>query len=249
MTADNASVNGKVGRLISRESDVDFEEDQLLGCCAHVINLAAKEGLKLLGAESEELETPVPTSLMDLVDPPDNRSVSLKTIYARIHGLATYVRKTPQRSEAFASIVHLLRTSDGDEGDDEEDPALQDEARQLFDYEEPVNIDEQAPNESQSSKSANRADRLTLDVKTRWNSSYHMLKRVLRLRKACTRYCERREPSKFALSPLEWDYVQQMCDFLHPLSEPTDLLCKRRFPTMQEVIPVYTVIIQGLKKV
>ncbi len=76
-----------------------------------------------------------------------------------------------------------------------------------------------------------------------------MLKRALCLKEACVKFREPREGLKFSLSELEWGYVQQMCDFLEPLSEATDMLCQRRYPTMHEVIPIYTVIIDGLMKV
>lgn len=248
LTADNASVNKKMGCLLSERADVDFEEDQLLGCCGHVINLAAKEGLKVFGDDSDIDEVQLPPTLSMIVDPPDNASVSLGTIYSRIHGLAIYTRKTPQRSQAFATVIHLVRTtSDIDEDQDEDHISLQDEALQFFKY-QLDNPDEQEPI-SQKSNATNKINRLSVDVPTRWNSSYFMLKRALRLKEACIQYCERSEAKKFGVTSLEWEYIQQMCDFLEPLSEATDMLCKRRFPTMQDVIPIYTVVIEGLMKV
>lgn len=254
LTADNASVNVKMGRLLSEDPDVDFEEDQLLGCCGHVINLAAKEGLKVFGDDSaldEDSEDRVPSTMSVLVDPPDNAFVKLKTIYARIHGLAIYTRKTPQRSQAFSSVIKLVRSFNStseEHGISESETVLQEEAFDFFQHRAQVNPDEEEPVIKQD-KSANRINRLSVNVPTRWNSSYLMLKRSLLLKQACIKYCERREASRFSLNPLEWNYVQQMCDFLEPLSEATDMFCKRKFPTMQEVIPIYTVVIEGLIKV
>lgn len=250
ITADNASVNGKIGRILSDQADITFSENQMLGCCAHVINLAAKQGLKLFGDDSIDDDTLVPQSLLDIVEPPDNASVNLKTIYARIHGLALFTRKTPQRSQSFSSVISLVRslktTSNPDEHQSNDLESSQNEALAYFRHNQDPNIDEQPP--SQTSKSADQVDRMMIDVPTRWNSSYLMLKRALRLKSACIQFCER-QARQFSLSDLEWDYVEQMCDFLEPLSEATDMLCQRKFPTMHEVIPVYTVIIEGLLKV
>lgn len=51
----------------------------------------------------------------------------------------------------------------------------------------------------------------------------------------------------FSLVPAEWAYVQQMCDFSEPLNAATERLCQSRFPTMEQVMPLYIAVIQELK--
>lgn len=40
-----------------------------------------------------------------------------------------------------------------------------------------------------------------------------------------------------------------MCQFLEPLSEATDMLCKSNFPTFHQVVPIYIAVIERLKMV
>jgi hypothetical protein len=108
-------------------------------------------------------------------------------------------------------------------------------------------VDEDQPPLPKSQPSP--ANRLVTDVPTRWNSSYHMFRRLLLLKDACDDFCKAPDFKKFALSSLEWKYVKQMCDFLEPLSEATEILCKSKYPTMHQVVPMYVAIIQGLKSV
>lgn len=57
ITADNASTNLAMARHIQFESEQSFQaEDQLLGCVAHVLNLAAQDGLKALGSDNLNLD-------------------------------------------------------------------------------------------------------------------------------------------------------------------------------------------------
>lgn len=256
ITADNAAVNGKMGQLIGRVKDVTFDgRTQLHGCVGHVINLAAKDGLKLFGEVFEGPEDDSPTSIMsisNLVDPPEISQVDLASIYSRCHGLVTSVRSSAQRGQELSKIVEALRSiqapaTDDDDPETEAIEAAADSEAVDFILNDPVpNLDRQPP--STKAKRAEKATKLIPDVPTRWNSSYLMFRRLLRLRKAVDTYCKR-QGSKFALNPKEWDYVQQMCTFLEPLSEATDIMCQSRFPTMHRVLPVYVVVIQGLERV
>lgn len=96
---------------------------------------------------------------------------------------------------------------------------------------------------------AGTANKLVADVPTRWNSSYYMFWRLLRLWETCDEFCKSPNFKMFSLLPVEWVYVEQMCKFLEPLSEATDMFCKSQYPTMHQVAPIYIVIIQKLKKV
>lgn len=88
MTADNVNTNAAIGQILGDADGIDFDHtNQVHGCVAHVINLAAKDGLKVFGEilESDEDEDEVdqsnPMALDNLVDPPNVRHVNLKTIY------------------------------------------------------------------------------------------------------------------------------------------------------------------------
>ena len=100
ITADNASVNGKMAAALSLEIPHFKRATHLLGCVSHVINLAAQVGIKLLGSieepdteqplltmtvESPSSATPNPMQISFVTSPPDRTSVNAKMILKRIH--------------------------------------------------------------------------------------------------------------------------------------------------------------------
>jgi hypothetical protein len=269
MTADNISTNAAIGRVIGSTEGIDFDhKTQVHGCVAHVINLAAKEGLKVFGELLDGNKAEPTSNIHNLVDPPDVLQVNLKTIYNRCHGLVTCTRSSPQRAQAFANIVKSRRdleiamaaaaagtnpptNSPTDPPTNTlsapNDPTAEELAEQEaveFMLQDPT-IDHVQP----ARPKKNTATQLIVDVPTRWNSSYHMFQRLLRLKDACDEFCKARDFRKYALLSIEWNYVKQMCEFLEPLSEATEILCKSKFPTMHQVVPMYIVVLQGLKSV
>lgn len=257
MTADNISTNGAIGRVLESSDDINFDHTtQVHGCVAHVINLAAKEGLKVFGEVLDDEDTEHPSNIHNLIDPPDVTQVNLKTIYKRCHGLVSCTRASPQRAQIFANIVTMRRqisemipssntstntsntthTTNPTRSSEQqrEDTALQ----YLFDDPTVDHV-----------KRPSTTTKLVVDVPTCWNSSYYMFRRLLCLQEACDEFCRAQEFKKLALTSLEWDYVKQMCNFLEPLSEATEILCKSKYPTMHQVVPIYVVVLQGLKKV
>ena len=111
ITADNASNNTTLAKKVEELISGKFQaSDHLMGCMAHVINLAARDGLAAFGLDSNFIETELPVNSMNiqnLVDPPDGLGVNLKTVISRIHGLSVYVRASPQRCEAFQSALRM----------------------------------------------------------------------------------------------------------------------------------------------
>ena len=96
ITADNASTNLAMARHIQFESEQSFQaEDQLLGCVAHVLNLAAQDGLKALGSDNLNLDevnqAGEAMAISNLVSVPDGSNINLRTVVARIQNWAVYV--------------------------------------------------------------------------------------------------------------------------------------------------------------
>lgn len=116
MTAENVGTNAAIGQSIGMSPDIEFDyTTQVHGCVAHVINLAAKEGLKVFGEVVDSGEAKFPSSVMavhNLVDPPNVSQVNLKTIYNRCHGLVKTTRSSPQRAQAFSQVVKMIRDLD-----------------------------------------------------------------------------------------------------------------------------------------
>ena len=79
----------------------------LLGCVAHVINLATQVGIESLGSieESESEQplstmnvkspthstTPNPMCILFVTSPPYGTNINVQTILKRVHGLCTFV--------------------------------------------------------------------------------------------------------------------------------------------------------------
>jgi hypothetical protein len=105
-----------MAKAIEAASGGSFNADkQLLGCVAHVLNLAAVAGLKVLGPLDKESDQPDdlpanPMAINALVDTPDGAHVDMSSVYKRIHGISTYTRASPQRLESFQNFVRLFPT-------------------------------------------------------------------------------------------------------------------------------------------
>ncbi|POW02681.1 hypothetical protein PSTT_11575 [Puccinia striiformis] len=123
ITADNASNNSTLARQVQRQlGKSSFAADkQLLGCMAHVINLAAQDGIKAIGGSPtdgkkteeqitmDQINSPPSDQLDDLADDhTQGASRNLQTLLTRIHGLSNYVRNTPKRREAFCTAIDLV---------------------------------------------------------------------------------------------------------------------------------------------
>ncbi|KAH9448923.1 hypothetical protein Pst134EA_033173 [Puccinia striiformis f. sp. tritici] len=106
ITADNASVNNKMARELDLQIPHFSSATHILGCVAHVINLAAKLGVAALGStdnnnDGDEIS-------MASLDSESNTGagINTRTIIKRVHGMCTWVRFSPQRRERFAVAVH-----------------------------------------------------------------------------------------------------------------------------------------------
>ncbi|KAJ1262871.1 hypothetical protein BS78_09G141900 [Paspalum vaginatum] len=74
---------------------------------------------------------------------------------------------------------------------------------------------------------------LSLDVQTRWNSTYHMLKDAIYYRNAFDRLYEtnKRRYAGVKLSDEEWDQAQTLCKCLKRFNDITELLSGTAYPT------------------
>lgn len=72
---------------------------------------------------------------------------------------------------------------------------------------------------------------MSLDVPTRWNSTYDMLARALKFRDAFTSLKECDRSYKSLPSEDEWDRGQKICEFLKPFSTITTFFSGVRYPT------------------
>jgi hypothetical protein len=102
ITSDNASNNRTMGAHLATLIPFDNEKC-LLGCMAHVINLAAQAGIKEF-SQSSAPSTALPDGLMSILnDQP--APVEVKTIISRIKGFASFLKHSPQKAALFAKAT------------------------------------------------------------------------------------------------------------------------------------------------
>lgn len=80
-----------------------------------------------------------------------------------------------------------------------------------------------------------------LDVATRWNATYDMLVRALRLRDCLSAYAEG------LFSPVDWAYYQRVVDYLEPFKECTLYLNGDKWVSISAVLPLYNKLIDHVE--
>lgn len=73
--------------------------------------------------------------------------------------------------------------------------------------------------------------RLKLDVSTRWNSTYLMLRKCLEAKVGIDRFCVLESGIPYFIDANEWQTVQNVCDFLEAFYDVTVLFSGSDYPT------------------
>jgi hypothetical protein len=77
-----------------------------------------------------------------------------------------------------------------------------------------------------------------------------MFQSAIQLQPSCEHFCrENSKVSKFELSPFEWDQASNIMRLLAPLSKVTEMLCTSKYPSLNNALPVYMVLMKQLKQV
>ncbi|KAI7957295.1 hypothetical protein MJO28_004390 [Puccinia striiformis f. sp. tritici] len=118
ITSDNALNNQTMGSHLANLIDFD-NQNCLLGCMAHVINLAAQAGIKVF-SKSPPPSTALPGGLMNILNDGPT-AVKVKSIISQINGLASFMKHSSQKAKLFANITARKQ---GEELVEESGPAL-----------------------------------------------------------------------------------------------------------------------------
>ncbi|KAJ5277543.1 hypothetical protein N7534_005644 [Penicillium rubens] len=86
------------------------------------------------------------------------------------------------------------------------------------------------------------------DVKTRWNSTFLMLRRAKRLRAIFQSFCDEYERADMALSNEEWRQVDYLLFLTQPFFDFTVELSKTRDATTHHVFLIYNKLFEHLEK-
>lgn len=88
-----------------------------------------------------------------------------------------------------------------------------------------------------------------LDVPTRWNSTYDMLCRALRLQKPLQimftelQRSKKRDDDSYCLEASDWDNFLQMAEFLKKFKEACEVSCGDKYPSVSVVVPLYNTLL------
>ena len=201
ITADNASNNGTMANHLANL--IPFNPKTcMLGCMAHVINLAAQAGIK---AFLKQTSLPLlPSGLSNILDDQPDQ-VEINSLISPISGFTTFLKRSPQKAASFLEITNGMT------------------GKKLA---------------------------MVQDVSTRWNSTFQMLQRALKLRACIAVFCQTNNlEEKYGLTADEWKKVKQLCDFLEPLNEATDTISPEKTTSLVFGAPVYICLIERLNDV
>ncbi|RMX62395.1 hypothetical protein DD238_008308 [Peronospora effusa] len=111
VTVDSGSNNKALFEAFEAKLDVTFVSDQMMHrCMGHVINLVARDGLKVFGHVEEDEEDVKETYIMRIaaiVNKSDGAHVDISTVYERIKNMAKRINSSTQRKEQLACAVTL----------------------------------------------------------------------------------------------------------------------------------------------
>ncbi|XP_072400487.1 E3 SUMO-protein ligase ZBED1-like [Diabrotica undecimpunctata] len=91
--------------------------------------------------------------------------------------------------------------------------------------------------------------KVTQDVSTGWNSSYFMIKRLLRIRKPLSVAMTYLRSAPEPLDASEWMYLQECVEILEPLHTMTEEMSGQKYPTLSMVIPLLRSIQHALRSI
>ncbi|MBW0469540.1 hypothetical protein O181_009255 [Austropuccinia psidii MF-1] len=94
-----------------------------------------------------------------------------------------------------------------------------------------------------------KATTLLRNACTHWNSTYDMFEQSLSLQDACIRFCSTDNMQAYCLTQLKWEKVSVMVNCLKSLYEAIHIICGSAFPTVNEMLPLYILLIKQIQHV
>jgi hypothetical protein len=74
-----------------------------------------------------------------------------------------------------------------------------------------------------------------------------MFRRAILIEQSCDQFCQSQpETQKFLLTLNKWNLAKNIMTLLEPLSKAAKLLCGLKFPTLNNALPVYIILIKHL---
>ncbi|MBW0499106.1 hypothetical protein O181_038821 [Austropuccinia psidii MF-1] len=113
ITTNNASSKSSMVNKIASTAATFNASTHAIGCMAHVLHLAAQDGLKALSkgvapTTCEQEEPPGQMAIVNIINPPDGLSLRYDSIISCVAQLASYLWQSPQCREKFEATVKLI---------------------------------------------------------------------------------------------------------------------------------------------
>jgi hypothetical protein len=89
---------------------------------------------------------------------------------------------------------------------------------------------------------------LMQDVRTRWNSTYLMLRRAKRLQSDINQYCETYGVTQFMINSEEWRQIDYLLCLTKPFFDFTSVLTKTKDITIHGVFRIYNLLFEHLER-
>lgn len=80
--------------------------------------------------------------------------------------------------------------------------------------------------------------KLKQDIRTRWNSTFFMLERLIKLKEPLTIVMITLKDAPCHLNPDEWSIIEDVVPLLRPFDKVTVELSAEQYPTILTVIPL-----------
>ncbi len=85
----------------------------------------------------------------------------------------------------------------------------------------------------------------------RWNSTYIMIERALKMKKALGTLSNEEESNVFTKNKItdnEWESLSLICEFMKPFYEATLMVSQQSYPSLCVVISLFDIFIKHFRK-
>lgn len=96
--------------------------------------------------------------------------------------------------------------------------------------------------------SAEKYQKPTLDVKTRWNSTYKLLQKAFDMKKSLNLIWNAKEIEKYKITNDDWNILAKLLPLLDIADEISTLLCSEKSPTLPDAVILFNSLVDQMEE-